>query len=210
MEPTSLTQHARVTKTCKRLLIAALLLMGCCPLAHAQELAVKTNALQWIQTTPNAAVEYAFAPRWTAELAAGFNLWSFGQNRKFKHVLIRPEARFWLWEPFNGHFFNAAPEFAVYNIGGTKLHPFALMFPNSDKHRYEGVFYGISVGYGYNWMLSPRWSLEAEIGFGYRYARYRSYDCVTCGRPLYPGAPVQSKHWFGPTRLALSVVFMIR
>lgn len=195
-------------KRSKILLIISIVLCGC-PMALAQKLAVKTNGLQWIQTTPNAAVEYAFAPRWTAELSAAFNLWSFGDNRKFKHVLIRPEARFWLWEPFNGHFFNAAPEFATYNVGGTKIQPFALMFPHSDKNRYEGVFYGISVGYGYNWMLSPRWSIEAEIGFGYRYARYRSYDCVRCGRPLQPGAPLQTKHWVGPTRIAVSAVFMI-
>lgn len=193
------------------LLSAAALLLACwCSPAMAQKFAVKTNGLQWLQTTPNAAVEYAFAPRWTAELSAGFNLWSFGQNRKFKHVIVRPEVRFWLWEPFNGHFFDAAPEFASYNIGGLKVQPFALLFPNADKYRYEGVFYGFSLGYGYNWMLSPRWSIEAEIGAGYRYARYRSYDCVTCGRPLHPGAPVQTKHWFGPTRLAVSVVFMIR
>ena len=118
--------------------------------------------------------------------------------------------RYWLWEAFNGHFFGLSGEYGQYNVGGMRATPFGLMFSDTDRKRYEGSFVGAGLSYGFSWMLSPRWSIEAEGAFGYRYVTYRSYDCVTCGRPTIEGDPKEHKSYFGPTRLAVSVIFMIK
>ena len=187
---------------------AALVLFA--PRADAQKLAVKANALSWLTTTPQAAVEGAVGAHWTVGLAGSWNPWKFGDNKKFKHWELRPGGRYWLWEAFNGHFFGLSGEYGQYNVGGMKATPFGLVFSDTDKKRYEGSFVGGGLSYGFSWILSPRWSIEAEGAFGYRYVTYRSYDCVTCGRPTLEGAPKQHKNYFGPTRLAVSVIFMIK
>lgn len=187
---------------------AALVLFA--PRAGAQKLAVKANALSWLTTTPQAEVEGAVGAHWTVGLAGSWNPWTFGDNKKFKHWEVRPMGRYWLWESFNGHFFGVNAEYAQFNVGGMKATPFGLMFSDTDKTRYEGSYFGAGVSYGYSWMLSPRWSIEGEVGVGYRRSSYRSYDCVTCGRPTVDGDPKQHKGYFGPTRLAVSVIFMIK
>ena len=143
-------------------------------------------------------------------VAGSWNPWKFGDNKKFKHWELRPMGRYWLWEAFNGHFFGVNAEYAQFNVGGMKATPFGLMFSDTDKTRYEGSYFGAGISYGYSWMLSPRWSIEGEVGVGYRQSSYRSYDCVTCGRPRVDGDPKQNKGYFGPTRLAVSVIFMIK
>ena len=47
--------------------------------------------------------------------------------------------------------------------------------------RYDGSLYGVGISYGYQWIISKRWSMEATIGVGY--ARLK-YDNV--GKPLRP------------------------
>lgn len=197
-----------------RILLRAALCCGalllCTPRAEAQKLAVKLNALSWLTTTPQAEVEGAVGAHWTLALAGSWNPWTFGDNKKFKHWELRPMGRYWLWEAFNGHFFGVNAEYAQFNVGGMKATPFGLMFSDTDKTRYEGSYFGAGISYGYSWMLSPRWSIEGEVGVGYRQSSYRSYDCVTCGRPRVDGDPKQNKGYFGPTRLAVSVIFMIK
>ena len=101
---------------------AALVLFA--PRADAQKLAVKANALSWLTTTPQAAVEGAVGAHWTVGLAGSWNPWTFGDNKKFKHWELRPGGRYWLWESFNGHFFGLSGEYGQYNVGQEALRGF--------------------------------------------------------------------------------------
>ena len=71
---------------------------------YAQHVALKTNALYWATTTLNAGVEVKVAPKWTLGLTAGYNPFTYSNNTKLKHVLVEPEARYWLCSPYAGHF----------------------------------------------------------------------------------------------------------
>ena len=53
--------------------------------------------------------------------------------------------------------------------------------------------------------MSKRWSLEGTVGFGYASIDYKKYDCVNCGQFKSQG----TKHYFGPTKIGLSLIFMI-
>ena len=73
-------------------------------------------------------------------------------------------------------------------------------------NRYEGWATGIGISYGYTWILGKRWNLEANIGAGYIYTKYDKYECKTCGR--FKGN--QKKHYFGPTKAGISLIYIIK
>lgn len=173
--------------------------------AAAQHTAVKTNALYWATTTPNLAFEQKVGRKWTAELAVGYNPFTFSDNKKLKHIAIQPEARYWLCSPFEGHFFGLHAIYFHYNAGGIKM-PFGL-FKNLRDYRFQGDMGAVGLGYGYSWMLpGNHWSIEAEIGLGVGITKYGKYECATCGSKVAD----EKKTFFMPTKAALSVVYNIR
>ncbi len=65
--------------------------------------------------------------------------------------------------------------------------------------------YGAGVSYGYRWNFNHRWGLEATIGAGYIYKDYEVFECRTCGDFIAR----EKKHYFGPTKIGLSLVYSI-
>ncbi len=190
----------------KKLLTAIVLslLFGASSLS-AQDIAVKTNLLYWGTTTPNLSPEFGLGRKTTLELTGAYNPWTLNKadNRKMKHWMVMPEFRYWLCERFNGHFFGLHSGYAFYNISGVRV-PFE---PKHTKdHRYQGWATGAGIAYGYSWILSPRWNMEATVGVGYIYTRYDKYECATCGK--FKGS--QDKHYFGPTKAAVSIIYNIK
>lgn len=187
----------------KSVVLAAMSLLSLT--AAAQHTAVKTNALYWATTTPNLAFEQKVGRKWTAELAVGYNPFTFSDNKKLKHIAIQPEARYWLCSPFEGHFFGLHAIYSHYNAGGIKM-PFGL-FKNLRDYRFQGDMGAVGLGYGYSWMLpGNHWSIEAEIGLGVGITKYGKYECATCGSKVAD----EKKTFFMPTKAALSVVYNIR
>lgn len=167
-------------------------------------LGVKTNLLYDLTTTINLGAEVRLNDYLTLDLSVNYNPWTFSDNRKLKHLLIQPELRYWINEPFNGHFLGAHLMYTRYNVGNLNL-PFDVL-PGLDNSRYDGSGYGLGISYGYQWILSPRWSLEASLGFGYIYQDYSRYECHTCGLKLEDN----TKHYFGPTKAAVSLIYIIK
>ncbi len=167
-------------------------------------LGIKTNVLYDVSTTFNMGAEFKIASRWTLDVSANYNPWTFSGNRKLKHIGLQPEFRYWICEPYNKHFLGIHGHYYYYNAGNIKL-PFEL-YPSLDKYRYQGWLTGVGFSYGYQWYLSTRWNLEANFGFGYAYGRYHRYECHTCGEYI----ATEHKHYFGPTKMALSLIYLIR
>lgn len=172
----------------------------------AQSVSVKTNLIYDVSTTVNLGAEFGLSPKWTLDVSANYNGWTFSENKKWKHWLIQPEVRYWLCERFNGHFVGAHLLGGIYNIGNLDT-DFMLLgtdFGQLKNYRYEGWMAGVGVGYGYQWLLSRHWSLEAEIGVGYVYSRADKFECATCGEKLEDNEP---HHYVGPTKVALSLIY---
>lgn len=181
--------------------------------ASAQKFGVKTNLLYDATTSMNLGIEIGLAHRWTIDISGNYNPWTFADNRKMKHWLIQTEARYWLCQNFSGHFFGLHAHYAQFNFGGMLPWGFntGKMFGCIENreimtHRFQGWLVGGGVGYGYHWILGNRWGLEAEIGFGYAYIECDKYLCQKCGEKIGP----QYVHYVGPTKAAVTLVFLIK
>lgn len=189
----------------RKLIIAILLFTGFSIPVKAQKAAIKTNLLYDATTTINLGVEVGLAPHWSLDISGNYNPWILNEetNRKIKHYLIQPEARYWICEKFNGHFLGLHTGFAEFNISGTKI-PFVK---DSKKNRYEGWATGVGFSYGYSMILGGRWNLELTAGAGFVYTRYDKFDCVKCGEKFKENV---SKAFFSPTKLGASLIYMIK
>ena len=190
-----------------KLCVALLMALFAGMFASAQKVALKTNLLYDATATVNAGIEIGLAPRWTLDISGNFNDWTMSLNRKWKHWLVQPEARYWFCERFSGHFIGIHAHGGEYNFGNLKN---GIKFLGSDfskltDNRYQGWYVGGGLSYGYAWILGKHWNLEAELGIGYIYTRFDKYPCAECGEKIEEDA---SHHYFGPTKLALSIVYL--
>lgn len=190
----------------KKLILGIFLCVwGYAGVAKAQDIAAKTNLLYWATSTPNLGLELGLGKQTTLELMGGYNPWTFNKdtNKKIKHWMVMPEFRYWLCERFNGHFFGVHSGYAYYNVSGVRI-PF--MSKSTKYHRYQGWATGAGLSYGYSWLIGKRLNIEASIGLGYIYTDYDRYECTTCGD--YKGS--NDKHYFGPTKAAVSLIYIIK
>ena len=179
------------------------LLLACLTNLHAQTLAVKSDLLAGALSSPNLSVEVKLSDRFTLEAGFHYNPFPAGGDKRWKHWFVQPELRYWMCQPFGGHFFGAHLMYGVYNAGDMKL-PLGL-FKGVRSSRYEGDFLGLGVSYGYHFILSPRWSIETSLGVGFLHIGYERYRCLHCGEQTGGGY----KNFIAPTRAAVSLVYLI-
>lgn len=80
------------------------ILPGMANVAMAQDIAIKTNGLYWLATTPNIGLEVATSDKISIELTGAYNPWTFKNDKKLRFWLAQPEAKYWFCEKFEGHF----------------------------------------------------------------------------------------------------------
>jgi hypothetical protein len=170
------------------------------PVYKSPNFGLKTNLLFDATLNPSMGAEIRLNNKMTFDLAFSINPWNQNGNKKFNHLLVQPELRYWLCDPFGGHFFGIHGAYANFNISGVGFSDFMK------DHRFEGNLYGGGISYGYQWVLSPHWSLEATIGVGYLYIDYDRYECKDCGKKLES----TNKNYFGPTKAGISLIYMIK
>ena len=174
--------------------------------AQGQRVGIKTNFVGDGFLSPNLGVEFGLAPKWTLDMTGQVNFWDVN-NHKWKHWLLQPEFRYWFCERFAGNFLAFHAIGGEYNFGHIKngINLLGSDFRNLADRRYQGWGAGLGIGYGHSWVLGMHWNLEAELGIGWIYTRYDVYPCVECGSKI---ASDQSHHYFGPTKAALSLVYL--
>lgn len=172
------------------------------------KVAIKTNLLYGgLAQTPNLGVEIALGKRTTLDISGGYNWFNLsgkpGNNKKKVHWLVQPEFRYFLCERFSGHFFGVHALGGMYNIGN---HEMPLLFGKGSKdYRYEGYAIGGGFSYGYQLPLARRWNLEFTVGMGYMRLKHDVWEQPRCGKPLEQGVV---KHYFGPTKAGITVMFL--
>lgn len=188
----------------KRLFLSIVILFVICSYSFSQSVGLKTNLVHWATTTPNLGLEFSLSRKVTIDIGVGYNPFVFKDNKKVQHWIVQPELRYWTCETFNGHFFGIHGLIGEYNLGGIDV-PIGKL-KNLKDYRYQGYAYGGGISYGYQWVLSKRWNLEANLGAGYVYLDYEKYPCVKCGSLLGEN----TKNYFGVTKAAVSLIYLIK
>ena len=188
------------------------------PSDYFPRFAIKTNLLYGATTTPNLGVEFFLNRFLTLDIAGGWNLFVHRENVKFAHWMVQPNLRYWVQEPFNGHFFGLSLMFCDFNVSGIRqpYEWFGLLprlarggepTPERSTYRFRGNVLSASVQYGFQWVLSPRWSMEATINVGYMLLNYQRWTGGWCGERLLPD---NRRHYFGPTNASISLIYVFR
>lgn len=165
------------------------------------EVDLKTNLLMDATATINLGVEFPLGRRWSMDVSGNYNGWTLSDNRKWKHWLVQPEFRFWTKTRQRGHFIGIHLLGGEYNLNRMHL-PFK-MYPSTADRRHEGWGVGAGFTYGYRWNFSERWGMEGQLGLGWIYTEYDKFCPKNCGVRVSSG----SKHWFGPTKIALNLIY---
>lgn len=174
----------------RKILLIILCIAGWMERPSAQDVAIKTNGLYWLTTTPNVGVEFALNTKMTLDISGAYNPWTFKDDKKMRFWLVQPELRYWLCEKFEGHFI------------GIHAHG-AQFFGGFGDKRYDGYLAGGGFSYGYDWILSPRWNLETTAGIGYARLWFKESDRIPCLK-CYEN---KHKNYFGPTKVAISLIY---
>lgn len=190
----------------KRFAIALLIATSCWGAVSAQSFGIKSNIISDVLLSPNLGVEIGLAPKWTLNLVGQVNFWDIN-NHKWKHWLVQPEARYWFCDRFAGHFLGLHAIGGEYNFGHIKngITFLGSKFSNLSDYRYQGWAAGAGVAYGYAWVLSKHWNMEAEIGLGWIYTRYDKYSCYNCGKKLESNRP---HNYVGPTKIDINFEYI--
>lgn len=187
-------------------LVALLAMFLCWTPAQSQEVAIKTNVLYDATATINLGVEVQVAPRWSLDLSGNLNAWTLPDEKRWKHWFLQPEARYWICEAFSGHFFALHALGGQFNVGHLSFARdiLGIHFSELKDHRYQGWFTGVGVGYGYSWILSKHWNIEAEIGLGWLYGHYDVYNCGNPDKKVGKS----HKNLFSPTKAAVNIEYV--
>ncbi len=178
------------------------------------QVAIKTNLLYDATTTPNLGIEIGTGARNTLQLFYGLNPWTFDSDskgeRKAKHWVLIPEFRWWTCTKFNGQFFGVHLMGGQFNAANVDLPIPGGFFKGENiakgvkDYRYQGDFAGIGFTYGWQWILSRHFNIEAEIGVGYNHVWYDKYPCYECGAKIASGGT----NYVGVTKLGLSLLYI--
>lgn len=164
--------------------------------SQGQSVVVKTNLLEAVTTTFNLSGEMKVSDRYSVALSASLNPWTFSDNKKMQHWIIRPEGRYWFDDVFRGHFLGIHAFHGRFNAGGLSL------LGLKDERR-EGNLTGAGFSYGYVWRLNDNWLLEGTAGLGYAYQDYERFSCGKCGE----SKGKYTKNYIGPTVVGLNLIY---
>ena len=211
-----------------QLVIALLLFLSVPQKGIGQHFALRNNLLYDATLTPNLGVEMRLDSVWSAGLNIGLNAWDINKesNKKWRHILVNPNVR--KYHGFKrdtlciygtrsdgtfgvvrdsvvtrgAKYYEADLIYSHFNVGNTRI-PFGLYSAVKDR-RLQGDLIALGGKYGYSWILSRDWRIEAEAGIAVGYAWFKEYDCDHCGTYYGKGDRI-----FLLPQLGINVVYII-
>lgn len=179
----------------KILILLIILLASATGTIHAQRVALKTNALEWVALSPNLALEARMSRRVTFNITMGGSPLSHYpalDNVRLRNFNITPSLRYWFNRPMARHFM------------GVNLT--AVLFDVRLRDRcWSGDLFSAGLDYGYALVLSRHWNVEFTAGIGLGRARgydYRSWQT----RPSHPNM----SRWVPVPRLGVSFAYIFK
>lgn len=156
--------------------------------------ALKTNLLYDVLLMPNLELQWRINPLWSVALEANVAWWKNDAKHKYYQIMMfSPEVRRFVIPrgEWHGMYVGAFVGGGKYDLenGGT-------------GYKGEGGMAGLSVGY--MWPVSRTLSLEAGLGLGYMYTRYKEY-VPHDGHYLYQRT--KNMNYFGPLKVKFALAW---
>lgn len=156
--------------------------------------ALKTNLLYDAALMPNLELEWLINDRWSALVEADVAWWkNHSNNRTYRLACFSPEVRY--------HISPRAPWHGMY-VGVFAGGGYYQLSNGKKGYHGEGGMGGVS--FGYMWPISRSLSLEAGVGAGYLYTKYKVYQPLD-GHNVY--LRTKTLNYFGPLKLKFSLVW---
>ncbi len=156
--------------------------------------ALKTNMLYYAALMPNLEFEWLINERWSVAVEGNLAWWgSYKKEKSYRMAIIDAEARHWIKprEPWHGMYVGLIAGGGWYDLE-----------KGTPGHYGEGLMTGLS--FGYMWPIARNLSLEAEVGAGYVFTRYKDYQPYQ-GHHVY--MRTKDINYFGPIKLKFSIVW---
>lgn len=166
------------------------------PECLSNRVALKTNLLYDAILMPSIEFEYKFNDRWSLAVEGNIAWWSKDSKHKYYQIMtLVPEVKFHFnpEKHWGGHYLGLF-------VGGGKYD-----LENGGKGRKgEGAMLGVS--YNYNWSITDNFGIEAGLGVGGMFTRYKEYVPKN-GEYVYQ----KTKNlWYGgPLRVKLALVWKL-
>lgn len=167
--------------------------------------ALKNNLLYDAAATPNLQMEFRLAEHWTLQAGVGFNPFPLDDKvlPKWRHVSVELAPRYWLCKTFTRDFVSVNAAYAHYNVAGG-MYPIGWMYKAVLDNRFQGDAVLFGASYGWQFAISPHFSIELEGGLDAGVTWYEQFTCKHCGEKL-----AQDRKWFVLPRLGVNLVVLL-
>lgn len=171
---------------------------------RSQNVCLKNNLIHDAVLIPNLSTEWTISDKLSVDFNVAYNPFQFSDTKKWKLIAFRPEIRFWTFKKYAGAFWGVHVGYKFFNMGGIGID--IPSFGDLSSSRVQGSTYDAGITFGHQWILSPRWGIEAFFGVGYAKSVYDEYVCVKCGEK----SGSYNDDYFGPTKTGISLVYMLK
>ena len=197
----------------KKVMITALVLLLAAASASAQKMAIGNNvADDLFLGTLNLQAQYAVGQHWSLTADVKYNPWTFHKGEAGNEDSMSSQlqarqrsaalgARWWPWHIYSGWWVAGKAKWQEYNSNFWCVND-QIVYHGLQTE--EGTRAGLSLGFGYSFMLTSWFDLDVGVsgwGGGQWYSRYA---CPTCGRLVESGV----KGFLLPDELTLALIFI--
>lgn len=130
---------------------------------YAQRMGIATNLLGWGTLSPNVGAEIGLSYKSTIAGDISFAPWKISSNLSLRHIWFSTEYRYWFKQSLHGHFLGINLAYSAYDI-------------RHKSNSCKGNMLGAGIGYGYSFVLSPRFNLVPHIGLGIAWNKKREQE----------------------------------
>ncbi|MBQ0006330.1 MAG: DUF3575 domain-containing protein [Alistipes sp.] len=178
---------------------------------------IKTNALYDLALMPNIGIEAGLGKGWSVTGNVAYGWWTdrnkfycrvftadIGIRRYFGAVTDRLHGKAGAVTSLTGHHIGLCAGIMTYDFefGGRGI----ICDWREEWGRYAGIEYGYSLP------ITKKLNIDFTVGFGYAGGRYKEYIPLSIdlqGTLHYAWQSTSNLHYFGPTRLEISLVWTI-
>lgn len=171
--------------------------------------AIKTNTLYDLALVPNVGLEFYTGKGWSVSGSWVSAWWKNSKRNRFWRIYgLELGCRKYFGErlgasPLYGHHVGLYTQFATYDfeLGGK-----GYIGGKPGCNIFEKMNYGVGLEYGYSLPVARRLNIDFSLGIGYfggKRWEYRPQD------NHYVWQSVCTKHWIGPTKAEVSLVWLV-